>query len=899
MCLSRTELRNTVEGRQRWLTEHVIPHGMVPAQCSENNVYAIWKVEPENDAVPTISALDKKVLLEICVAETNSLKLLKDEGACGGCDGDACLPPHSLLLVLRGEISGGFDMSCAELMNAYTSDVQSQFTQKLVTCTNQMRDTWDPNAQVFDDLSSCPDYFMVNLIDANFGVNGNTKLRYTSSYFHTAMIGDADADDEMTKKIFEKFDDFDQADGINVLGAYDTVFESFNTIYVDELVTSDMTLAVASLTVTFIAMAIHTKSMWLTLMGIFQILYAIPLAYFVYTFIAQLNFFPFLNFLGVFVSAALGADDLFVAVDKWKNARLANPDGTVEDIAEIALPDAAGAMLLTTSTTAVAFFATCICPVPPILCFAVFLGLMIVFNYVMNVLLVFPALCLYDTWIQRGSTNCLVVFCSKKNKKENDGEEDVEESSNEKKSELSLIHRIMTSHYNLIHRFRWAVLAICVVATIVCIYFAQTLTLPETTEVRLLPESHPLEFHFIWNNYLLATTLFSEGSAVKFVLGLNAGDTGRQNDPNQLSRFFPDNTFDASSTEAQQYLVDFCDTLYSNDFASKPNSEYVCAINQFDSWLSDQSISASPEAIYTDSCGGADSLPMVSGDFDGCLTAWSQDTNNMNVFNRNGKIQILTITTKASVRFDASQNQISEEWNAYEKFVKEQSDKAPAGVNQMYHVSPMWWWFDTNQQMFKTAVGAAGIAIAFSAVIVLISSRSLVLTLFSGGCILYVLAAATASLVGLGWTLGFLESVCFAILVGISCDFIIHFGHAYIHYKGAVSKHERTKYSVVHMGPSILAAALTTISAAFVMLFCSVVFFTKFAMILFMTIIHATIGSFVVYIVLNDLFGPSEPTKFIDGLVAKLRGKGGGLGEVKEDLALTEEGEKAKENAAL
>jgi len=173
----------------------------------------------------------------------------------------------------------------------------------------------------------------------------------------------------------------------------------------------------------------------------------------------------------------------------------------------------------------------------------------------------------------------------------------------------------------------------------------------------------------------------------------------------------------------------------------------------------------------------------------------------------------------------------------------------------------------------NTALGAAAIAIAFSAVIVLISSRSLILTLFSGACIIYVLAAATASLVGLGWELGFLESVCFAILVGISCDFVIHFGHAYIHHKGKVDKQVRTKYAVIHMGPSILAAALTTMSAAVVMLFCKITFFTKFAMILLMTILHATIGSFVVYIVLNDLFGPSEPTRMIDGLIARITGK--------------------------
>eukprot|EP00553_Chaetoceros_curvisetus_P003598 CAMPEP_0204629102 /NCGR_PEP_ID=MMETSP0717-20131115/17395_1 /ASSEMBLY_ACC=CAM_ASM_000666 /TAXON_ID=230516 /ORGANISM="Chaetoceros curvisetus" /LENGTH=93 /DNA_ID=CAMNT_0051645943 /DNA_START=134 /DNA_END=412 /DNA_ORIENTATION=+ len=72
--------------------------------------------------------------------------------------------------------------------------------------------------------------------------------------------------------------------------------------------------------------------------------------------------FPVLNLIGLFVSAALGTDDLFVATDKWKNFRLKHPEGTSEDIAKIALPDAAGAMFLTTSTTGVAFFATCICP---------------------------------------------------------------------------------------------------------------------------------------------------------------------------------------------------------------------------------------------------------------------------------------------------------------------------------------------------------------------------------------------------------------------------------------------------------------------------------------------------------------------------------------------------------
>lgn len=83
----------------------------------------------------------------------------------------------------------------------------------------------------------------------------------------------------------------------------------------------------------------------------------------------------------MFVIFALGADDVFVAVDKWKNARLERPHAPVQEIAAKAFPDAASAMLLTTLTTAVAFFGTAVCPVAPILCFAVFVGLLVVADY--------------------------------------------------------------------------------------------------------------------------------------------------------------------------------------------------------------------------------------------------------------------------------------------------------------------------------------------------------------------------------------------------------------------------------------------------------------------------------------------------------------------------------------
>ncbi len=155
----------------------------------------------------------------------------------------------------------------------------------------------------------------------------------------------------------------------------------------------------------------------------------------------------------------------------------------------------------------------------------------------------------------------------------------------------------------------------------------------------------------------------------------------------------------------------------------------------------------------------------------------------------------------------------------------------------------------------------------------LVATRSFILTLIAGLCIFSVLAASTATLVLLGWELGFLESICFAILIGISCDFIIHFGHAYTHLPGTRSREERTKHSLIHMGPSILAAAATSISAALIMFFCRVRFFIQFAQMLVLTMSHSVIASFVVYFVLTDIIGPSKTSKYLDAICSKCRNR--------------------------
>ena len=98
----------------------------------------------------------------------------------------------------------------------------------------------------------------------------------------------------------------------------------------------------------------------------------------------------------------------------------------------------------------------------------------------------------------------------------------------------------------------------------------------------------------------------------------------------------------------------------------------------------------------------------------------------------------------------------------------------------------------------------------------------------------------------------------FALLVGIGCDFVLHFGHAYTMFPGIVSKEHRTRRALLHMGPSVMGSAVTTLSAAFIMLLAENSFSKKFAAMLVMTIVHSVVGSFVIFLVLCDCFGPNS-----------------------------------------
>ncbi|CAJ1969356.1 unnamed protein product [Cylindrotheca closterium] len=810
----------------------------------EEHLWPIWKTEN-----PSTTLLSPNMIKDICVAEENTQRVLEANNFCFGCQ-EGCLPPYSPVLFARIVVENGFSMTCQQLSEGWTQ-YQAATENSWAACTKDLKEVYDKDG--FTMPTSCPPGFTAALVEENFD---STKfMTYTSSIFAT----NADP-----KVMYDFVDQFDQGVEDVVYGAYDTQYEGFNKIFTDSVVGRDMALACASAFITAIAILVHTKSPFITGIGLLQIILSFPLSFFVYTLLGGLDFFPFLNFIGVFVVFALGADDIFVAVDKWKNARIENPDADTEIIAAIAFPDAAGAMFLTTITTAIAFFGTAICPVAPIKMFAIFCGLLIMFDYLMCCMLVFPALCIYDSKLRADKSNCCnACNCGKKE----EGEDSLEDEN-----KMSLIHRILFGYYNILHKFRWGLMALSLIGFALACWGATTLKLPTSAEVRLVGEDAiQFEENFLWRDNLLQSSLDkSGGSTILVAFGIEPADTGDQNNPKKWSQLVLDNTFDAAPEASQRFLESFCPEAFAEEFLAPASVDYECPINRFAAWLQTESAKESPDAGYASKCGGASGIPVPEANFDACLMEWAAQNEEDTVLSVDNKVRIIMMEFAIRIRFDSPFDDLENEYNTIDGWMTAKSATAPETANKVIFSSQTFWWFDTNRQMLTTATGSASIALATAAIVIFLSSYSFSLTFFATFTIGYVLTSVTSTLVALGWTLGFLESICFAILIGVSVDFVIHFCHAYSHAHGDVDRHERTQQALIRMGPSILAAGVTTIAAAIIMLFTVINFFQKFALILFMTIIQATVGSFIVFLTLTDCVGPSNPTYMADLIKAKL-----------------------------
>lgn len=287
------------------------------------NLVNMWRIS--SSSVMSESALDANALYEMCIAEEHTLNMLAENDLCHKClvekeswswstgsttiEEERCIQPYSLVGLARvymraqyGFKSLGIEhmlpsMSCERLKSRWSARVQKEFKEVLLECTSYMLEELQMTPATNLEYSSCKDFpiMTASLVDDQFLDTG--RVTYTSSIFATKndptsvkLMYNAEKEQilQTTLKSEEysslsSFEDNFFDVGINTL--YATSKQGFYEMYLEGRLPVDVAILGASLIVTVVCVLIHTRSLFLTIMGVLQILLTLPLGYFVYYFV--------------------------------------------------------------------------------------------------------------------------------------------------------------------------------------------------------------------------------------------------------------------------------------------------------------------------------------------------------------------------------------------------------------------------------------------------------------------------------------------------------------------------------------------------------------------------------------------------------------------------------------
>ena len=233
----------------------------------------------------------------------------------------------------------------------------------------------------------------------------------------------------------------------------------------------DMSLAVGSFIFIAIFMMIQTQSLFITFFAVLSIITCFLGSNLVYRCILDYRYFGIFHVLALFIILGIGADDIFVFLDTWKDSGFQNYKSLAHRMSDV-YRKASVAMLFTSLTTAVAFFVSAASPFLGISSFGVFSGILIFVNYI-SVIIFFPCVVLiYHRYFEKYRCCC----CCPRTVP-TDGEEPIQST----KRKNFVVRFFRGPYYKFVtHKVaRWIILTVFAGILAVFIYFASQLKVNE------------------------------------------------------------------------------------------------------------------------------------------------------------------------------------------------------------------------------------------------------------------------------------------------------------------------------------------------------------------------------------------------------------------------------------
>jgi hypothetical protein len=631
-----------------------------------------------------------------------------------------------------------------------------------------------------------------------------------------------------------------------------------------QIVVQDAALALFSFLFVFIWLRINTGSWFLASVGFFEIFFSIPVSWFIFTVVFQIKYFATLNSLAIFIVAAIGADDIFIFMDAYKQSKYRDPKNLVDLETRMSwvYRRTGTAMGITSATTCAAFLCTLITPLTSIQSFGVFAAVVIFIDYVLVMSLFCTAVVIYhDRYEDRSRCGCCCPCDAIKPSNTDKARQVLEEAGDEP------IPRDRISEF---FRYKFApfienpaarlVLAVLFLAWLGIAIWQATLIEATKEAEQFLNEDNPFQKSITILNSEFPTASEDVGLKVYYTWGLGLADRTGVNlllDPTNFGEPTYVEEFDFNA-QCQTELVSFCEKLKTDDkyknLIKRKNGigEAYCFVDEMaaysingnledcdyvrsgawknETWQVDPANLADVmEGFLSEaSCFDEDGTESISSRYsneigwDGTKLRYAGVSVESNVLTPFG------FASEAATRYEYDQFiDIGEEWNSVvsehcsgEVIVTDLDGKFVFMNNQAIYV--------------QTAVQSSVLGVAIAFVVLLISTRVFHIAFFASLSICSVLVSVVGTMVLLGWNLGSIEAILIGIIAGFSVDYVVHLAHAYEIAEG--DTYERVTEAFGDLGISVFNGMITSVAASIPLFFCQLQFFAKFGTFLCLTI---------------------------------------------------------------
>ncbi|XP_055523625.1 protein dispatched [Wyeomyia smithii] len=598
-----------------------------------------------------------------------------------------------------------------------------------------------------------------------------------------------------------------------------------------------------------VSMWLYTRSLFVTLMTVIAVIFSLGIAYFIYALIFELSFFPFMNLLAVVVIVGIGADDAFIFLKIWQCVMedrmktgaiamgpLAAPfvvegvtsrSDTLIGIMAKTLKHAALSMLVTSLTTAAAFYASYVSSITAVRCFGIFSGTAVMVNYLLMI-----------TWLPA----CVSIA--------------------ERISCFSLVKPVENFVDKLMYPFKaisqfgrkiedviissvikvpllWIVLlgATGVLSGVMVLHWPK-LRLPDSPDFKLFISSHPFERYdseykeqFWFEKIYITTDTFK--LPLRFVWGVQAVDSGNYLDPESRGTLYFDESFNMSAPESQQWLLSFCKNLKNQTFYQMSYGLLLpnCFIENFVNWMSRRCNDFMGEIDRTPCC-EVSSFPFAPDVFDQCLPESISSLyetprqffipgvagpkfarQSFENASRPAMVKAVVIEYESNQVFTMSYTEIDAFVQTVEDWLERMLVDAPPGMKNAWFISELEF-FDLQDTLSTGTMIAICMAMGVALLVLLLVTLNVLISLYAVVTVTFTILTTVAVLVLLGWKLNVLESVAVSTAIGLAVDFSLHYG---VHYRLSTDSDRKssTYYSMTRMiGPTAMAAITTAVAGA-------------------------------------------------------------------------------------